>query len=169
MMNSEYLVSRIEKTFDELHVILIPVGGCGSIKHWTNYSIISKLGKPFFIFLDSDKLSETEDSPNMEKLIDYGYSTDSCAVTRKREIECYIPCSYFQNLTPPIILNYGDWDDVKSICKTHVDAGRLGGKNVCERHFDKLSFSELRATFCPDGNDANDEFLSIYNKLVAKI
>lgn len=160
---------KIEKTFDELNVILIPVGGCGSIKHWTNYSIISKLGKPFFIFLDSDKQSETEVSPNMENLIEYGYSTDSCAVSRKREIECYIPCSYFQNLTPPITLNYGDWDDVKTICKNHVNAGRLGGKNVCERHFDKLSFSELRTTFCPDGNDVNDEFLTIYNKLLSKI
>lgn len=162
-------MGKIDKTFDDLGVIIIPVGGCGSIKHWTNYSIITKLGKPFFIFLDSDKKSETDDSKNLKSLQKYGYSMNDCAVSKKREIECYIPCTYFQTLVPPISIRYGDWEDVKELCNQHPNRDQLGRVHVCERHFKHLSFDQLRSTFCPDGNDANDEFLSIYNKLVAKI
>lgn len=46
----------IEKTFDELGVLLIPVGGCGAIKHWADLQIIRKMHKPYYILLDSDKL-----------------------------------------------------------------------------------------------------------------
>lgn len=160
---------KIERTFDEHGILIIPVGGCGSIKHWTNYSIITKLGKPFFIFLDSDKKSETDDSKTLKSLKKYGYSMNDCAVSKKREIECYIPCSYFQTLIPPISISYGDWDDVKELCNRHQNRDQLGRIHVCEKHFRNLSYDQLRSTFCPDGNDANDEFLSIYNKLVAKI
>lgn len=160
---------KIENTFDELGILVIPIGGCGSIKHWTNYNTIRKLGKPFYIYLDSDKTSENEDSPNLIKLREYGYGEDDCSVSRKREIECYIPDSYFQSLNPPINIHYGDWDDVKSICKNHENTVTLGGKYVCKKHFGNLTFDQLRLTFCPDNNDENDEFLFIYNKLLAKI
>lgn len=164
---SEYKKNnKIKHDFDELSVVLIPVGGCGSIKHWTNYNTITKLGKPYFIYLDSDKESSDMDSPNLTKLKKYGYTKTNCAVSRKREIENYIPISYYTTLTPPINdISYGDWDDVKNICKNHTEAGRLGGKGVCERHFPKLTYSQLRETFCPDNNDENDEFLFIYNKI----
>lgn len=168
---SEYKENhKIEQDFDELKVVLIPVGGCGSIKHWTNYSTIIKLGKPYFIYLDSDKESFEMDSPNLAKLMGYGYTEENCAVSRKREIENYIPDSYYKTLTPPINdISYGDWDDVKKICKNHIEAGRLGGKGVCEKHFSKLTYDQLRQTFCPDNVDENDEFLFIYNKIKEQI
>lgn len=161
---------KIEHDFDELNVVLIPVGGCGSIKHWTNFHTITKLGKPYFIYLDSDKESSDMDSPNLTKLIEYGYTELNCAVSRKREIENYIPDSYYKTLTPPINdISYGDWDDVKYICKNHREAGRLGGKGICERHFKNLTYDQLRQTFCPDNKDENDEFLFIYNKIKGMI
>lgn len=161
---------KVEKDFEELGVLLIPVGGCGSIKHWANYNVITKLNKPYFVLLDSDKTSANEDSPNMKELLSYGYDAKSCQVTRKREIECYIPDTYFSQLPKPINdLHYGDWDDVKGLCKQHPEARRLGGKNVCERHFCHLTYDMLRLTFCPTGNDADDEFLEIYHKICDKI
>lgn len=161
---------KIDKDFKDLEVLLIPIGGCNSIKHWTNYNVIKRLNKPYFILLDSDKTTENEDSPNMQKLRSYGYDADSCQVTRKREIECYIPETYFTQLPSPITdLHYGDWDDVKNICKQHPQAGLLGGAKVCERHFCKLTYDMLRTTFCPTDNDADDEFLEIYNKICSKI
>ena len=153
----------IDSTFEELGVHIIPIGGCGAIKNWTNLQIINKLGKPFYIMLDSDKENEIMDSPNLAKLKEYGYDDSNCGVTKMREIECYIHPEYFHNLTPPIEIEYGEWDDVKKICGEHPMSGRLGGKGVCDRHFLKLTFSLLRRTFCPDGE--HDEFLDIYHKI----
>lgn len=159
----------IDKDFDDCKVVVIPVGGCSSIQHWTNYDIIKKLGKPYFILLDSDKKNIEDISSNLIKLYDLGYYTDQCGVTRKREIECYIPDSYFARLNPPISLQYGDWDDVKKLCQEHADTIRLGGKKVCDKHFCNLTYKELKSTFCPSGNDAEDEFLEIYNKILAQL
>lgn len=161
--------NMVDKTFEEAGVLVIPVGGCGAIKHWNNLKIIQKLQKPYYIFLDSDKTSEDAESKTLEQLLNLGYKKDECGVTRKREIECYIPSSYFQTLVPPIEIAYGDWDDVQKMCSIHAQAGCLGGKHVCERHFTNLSFEQLRATFCPDGKNANDEFLNIYHNVVSKI
>ena len=153
----------IDSTFEELGVHVMPIGGCDAIKHWINLQIINKLGKPFYIMLDSDKTREVMDSPNLIKLRKLGYNDSNCGVTKKREIESYIHPDYFRNLTPPIEIEYGEWDDVKKICGEHPMSGRLGGKGVCDRHFLKLTFPLLRKSFCPDGE--HDEFLDIYHKI----
>lgn len=157
---------KIKNTFLDLGVTLIPVGGCGAIKHWENFQIIQKLEKPYFILLDSDKESEGMESPNWRKLNEMHYPMENCCVTKKREIECYIPSSYLNSLGNAFSdISYGDWDDVKAICARHSQNGILGGKHVCERHFNRLSFEQLRATFCPSGDDEYDEFLDIYHRI----
>lgn len=161
--------NKVDNTFEELGVMMIPIGGCDAIKHWVNFEIIKKLNKPFFILLDSDKESEEMESPNIIKLQALGYSVDNYCVLKKRQIECYIPYSYFNNFDDPIVITYGDWDNVKKLCGQHQDNGRLGGKGVCDRHFSHLTFNHLRFSFCPDENDANDEFLDIFNKVTSKI
>ncbi len=159
----------IDKTFDELGVVFVPVGGCGSIKHWVNFDVIRNLGKPYFLILDSDKENENDKSKNLISLEKLGYDLNSSHLTRKREIECYIHPSYFQTLSSPIEISYGDYDDVKKKCKEHHFSGYLGGGNVCERHFCHLTFEQLRLTFCPSGNDDDDEFLEIYNSILRKL
>ena len=153
----------IEKTFDELGVLLIPVGGCGAIKHWADLQIIRKMHKPYYILLDSDKLNNDMDSPNLLRLRELGYDETNSSVTQKREIECYIHPDYFKTLNPPIEIEYGDWDDVKTICKNHESCIQLGGSKVCAKHFQNLIYEDLRKTFCPDGE--HDEFLDIYHKI----
>lgn len=155
---------KIDKTLEQIGVLLVCIGGCDSLKHWTSLNIIKKLNKPFFILLDSDKKGPDDISPNLKKMKDLGYTSDNCQVTRKREIENYIPSSYFSSLQEPITISYSDWDDVKDICKRHAESIRLGGKKVCDKHFTNLSYPQLRSTLCPN-NDDNDEFLEIYEKL----
>ena len=153
----------IDSTFEELGVHVMPIGGCDAIKHWTNLQIINKLDKPFYIMLDSDKTKEVMDSPNLIKLRKLNYNDSNCGVTKKREIESYIHPDYFRNLTPPIEIEYGDWDDVETICKNHESCIKLGGSKVCAKHFHNLIYEDLRKTFCPDGE--HDEFLDIYHKI----
>lgn len=73
--------NMVDKTFEEAGVLVIPVGGCGAIKHWNNLKIIQKLQKPYYIFLDSDKTSEDAESKTLEQLLNLGY--------KKRRMWCY--------------------------------------------------------------------------------
>lgn len=170
-LSEEYKVAgKIDKSFEDLRVTIIPVGGCSSIIHWRNFQIIQKLGKPYVILLDSDKENAEMESPNLNKLVKLGYSPTDCFVTKKREIENYIPASYLSHINANCNnIAYGDWDDVKKICKNHHENIVLGGKKVCEYHFKNLTFEQLRSTFCPNGNDNDDEFLIIYNAIKQRI
>ena len=66
------------------------------------------------ILFNSDKKSKDDASPNEANLKNLGLNEDQYILTRKREIENYIPCSYFTDKYPHLKISYGDWDDVKN-------------------------------------------------------
>ncbi|TYZ37416.1 ATP-dependent nuclease [Vibrio alginolyticus] len=153
----------IEQNFTELGVVTIPVGGCGSIKHWVTLDLLQTLNKPFFIFLDSDKTAENEVSPNAEKLTEYGFvEGENFMVSKKREIENYMASGGIERLVPGAGLAFTDWCDVKALSKANELAGALGGKKIANKLFASLTFEELRSTFF-DGEV--DEFLEIHTKV----
>lgn len=157
----------IEHTFDELGILPVPVGGCDSIKHWVTLDLLKSIDKPFFIFLDSDKISEDAESLNKKKLIEFGFEYgEDFVVSKKRELENYIPHAALTRIVEGFDITYGNWEDVKQICKRSCFSGQLGGKNVASRHFTKLIFEELRSTFF-DGTE--DEFICVYDKLRTKL
>lgn len=150
--------------FENLGIIPIPVGGCGSIKHWVSLDLLRTLNKPFYIYLDSDKESEQEISPNSKKLTEYGFiEGENFSVTRKREIENYMHPQALERLAPGCGISFTDWCDVKGKAKENDMRVALGGKKIANKHFESLSFEELLSTFNPTGND--DEFVNLYNKL----
>lgn len=147
----------IERTFDELSINVIPIGGCGGIKHWVNLDLFTKLGKPFFIFLDSDKVSPTSISPNDTYLTNYGLNKGIHFTTsNRRELENYIATTALTRLIPGSNYTYGEYDDVKKIVN----------KKVSEKYYCKQTFDELRMTWF-DGTD--DEFLNLYNTIISKL
>ena len=142
----------------------MPVGGCGSIKHWVSLDLLQTLNKPYYIYLDSDKESIEDQSKNSKLLVEYGFiEGDDFSVSRKREIENYFTAAALERIVPGCELNFTDWCDVKKLAKTSQLSGQLGGKNITSRHFNKLTFEEIQSTFNPTGDD--DEFLEIYSKL----
>ncbi|KAA6343151.1 hypothetical protein EZS27_009156 [termite gut metagenome] len=160
----------IANTFDDLNINIIPIGGCGGVKHWVNLDLFTKLEKPFFIFLDSDKENGGADSPNEQNLISYGLTRNvDFSITKKRLLENYIPPIALQRLVPNSVITYSDFDHAKNFCKFYPDdaiKGRLGGASVVEHHYCHLTFDDLRLTWY-DG--ATDEFLELYNKITAKL
>ncbi len=160
----------IENTFDDLNINIIPIGGCGGIKHWVNLDLFTKLEKPFFILLDSDKDSADEVSVNETNLINYGLTNNvDFVITKKRLLENYIHPTALQRLVPGCTVTYNDFDHAKNICKAYPDSvirGRLGGSKVAERHYCNLTFDELRLTWF-DGTE--DEFLNLYEKILDKL
>ena len=160
----------IEHTFDELSVNIIPIGGCGGVKHWVNLDLFTKLEKPFFIFLDSDKDSADEISPNQTNLENYGLTDNQdFKITKKRLLENYIPPAAIERLVPAATIAYGDFDHAKNICKSYPDSivrASIGGSKVAEKHYCSLTFEELRQTWF-DGT--NDEFLDLYEIIKSKL
>lgn len=75
----------IQHTFEELSINIIPIGGCGGVKHWVNLDLFTKLNKPFFIFLDSDKENATAVSPNETHLVNYGLTLGTHFTYTKKE------------------------------------------------------------------------------------
>ena len=161
--------SKITNTFDDLNIPIIPIGGCGSIKHWINLDLFTKIGKSFFIFLDSDKKDATAVSKNTTTLLGYGLTKGTdFLVTKKREIENYIHKDALMRIVSGTTFTYADFEDVKTICGQYPDAnlrGKIGGKGVTERHYNNLTFDDLRKTWF-DGT--SDEFIELYNIVISK-
>ena len=123
------------------------------------------MNKPFFIFLDSDKTSEDEASPNAEKLAEYGFvEGENFTVSKKREIENYMSSAGIERLVPGANLVFTDWCDVKALSKSNGLAGALGGKKIANKLFSSLTFEELRETFF---NGEVDEFVELHMKVSA--
>lgn len=160
----------IDSTFDELSINIIPIGGCGGVKHWVNLDLFTKLEKPFYIFLDSDKETEDATSTNEANLIEYGLSLGvDFSITKKRLLENYMHPTALKRLVPMSEITFTDFCHAKNLCGSYPDdavRGRLGGKKVAEHHYCNLTFDELRLTWCV--NDC-DEFIELYEKIKSKI
>jgi predicted ATP-dependent endonuclease of OLD family len=160
----------ISQTFKELSINIIPIGGCGGVKHWVNLDLFTKLEKPFFIFLDSDKDNAAAVSPNETNLVDYGLTNGTdFAISQKRLLENYIHPTALERLVPGSLITYTDFDHAKNFCKNYPDSGisgHLGGSKVAEHHYCSLTFDELRMTWF-DGT--NDEFINLYTTIIAKL
>ncbi len=160
----------ITHTFEELNINIIPIGGCGGVKHWVNLDLFTKLEKPFYIYLDSDKENVDSISPNEVNLVAYGLTLGvDFSVTKKRLLENYIHPSALERLVPNSTITYLDFDHAKNFCKDYPDSvirRQLGGGKVAERHYCNLTFQDLRLTWF-DGT--NDEFLDLYNIIKEKL
>src|SRR5436190_3765166 len=160
----------ISHTFEELNINIIPIGGCGGIKHWVNLDLFSKLEKPFFIFLDSDKEDAAAISINETNLTEYGLTLGTdFLVTKKRQLENYIHPTALVRLVPDAVITYADFDHAKNFCKDYPDSairGQLGGSKVVHRHYCNLTLDELRMTWLVG---VDDEFINLYNIIVAKL
>jgi len=162
--------NQIEQTFDELGIAIIPIGSCGAVKHWVNLDLFTQLEKPYFIFLDSDKSTADEVSKNVTALNNYGLTlNDDYKISKKRNLENYIHPTALERIVPGTTFTYGDFEHAKNICGQYPDSGlraSIGGFDVVERHYQKLTFADLQLTWRV-GND--DEFLELYNTINAKL
>lgn len=166
---------KIPATFSDLDIALVPIGGCDSIQHWVALDLMRTLQKPYFVWLDSDRTSEGGPSKPRETLLNATFSDGVTTmregldflVARKRDIENYLPCAFLNAQVPGAMLTYGDFDDVKELCKRNPLNARLGGGKVANRMFPRMALADIEAGFkMPDGSD---EFLILYEAVKAKL
>lgn len=117
-------------------VEILSAGGCGNVAFWVQKTTLESLGLPFFVFLDSDRLSATSTQTKNEKLVaDIIASGKKAATTRKREIENYIDPTHTNSAT------YGDFDDAKKIIAV-TDTLKPG--KVLETHWPKMTAVQIK-------------------------
>jgi len=108
LKNAGYL----SHTFEEKRFAIVPIGGCGNLKHWRTLKIAEQFNIPWCILLDSDR-GTSEEIINSTAIQQLRQSGIKAYVTRKREPENYIHCDCL-NLQPGSV-TYSDTDDAKHI------------------------------------------------------
>lgn len=104
-------VGEITGNLFELKVEVLPVGGCGGVKDWILDNRHSVLGLDTFVFLDSDRVNQSDPPTSNETFVtslNQNGNVKKAFYTKKREIENYIDNS----LTS---CSVGDYDDAKTI------------------------------------------------------
>lgn len=128
----------ISNTLDEKNIAIVPIGGCGNLKHWRTKKIAEQFHIPWAILLDSDKGS-AEEELNKAQITNLKKEGIKAYVTRKREPENYIDieCIRERNITT----KFSDTDDVKKIIK---DSIRMSENDILEKLWVKMSISQIR-------------------------
>lgn len=80
---------HLTHTFKDKRIALVPIGGCGNLKHWRTLGLAEQFEIPYCVMLDSDKGTnkEQKSADSIQELQQTGIKA---YVTRKREPENYL-------------------------------------------------------------------------------
>ncbi len=111
---------HVDASLEEVGIVPILIGGCGSVKHWVTLNLADDLGLPWCVLLDSDTGGSPEQVASIAKRKqEVEAQGRSCYLTRKREIENYLcPDMIFSNTG--VLVNFTDTCDAKKIIGTAV-------------------------------------------------
>ncbi len=103
----------IDATFEDRRFAVVPIGGCGNIKHWRTLQLASQFGVPYCVLLDSD-CGTGEEPENRRKNAELQANGIKAYLTRRREPENYI---HFDCLDLPAgsTFSFCETDDAKAI------------------------------------------------------
>lgn len=101
----------LEVTLEQLRIAIVPIGGCGNIKHWRTLQLASQFGIPYCVLLDSD-CGTSEEATNEQKITSLQNDGIKAYLTRKREPENYIHIDCL-DLPHGSTFSFTDTDDAK--------------------------------------------------------
>lgn len=128
----------LQHTFEEKRFALVPIGGCGNIKHWRTLKLAEQFNIPWCILLDSDK-GTAEENLNQTAVEQLRQSGIKAYVTRKREPENYI---HFDCLHLPVgAITYNDTSDAKQIISQATSTKK---ENVLEAFWSRMTVDQIR-------------------------
>lgn len=129
----------ISSDFEDNRFAIIPVGGCGNIKHWQAENLVSQFGIPYCVLLDSDCGTPQADK-NIRTLRTLEAKGVKAYLTRKREPENYIH-SECLNCFCGSVISFNDTDDAKVLIAEHT---RIKKDCVLERLWPNMTCEQIR-------------------------
>lgn len=129
----------IPHTFEEKRIAVVPIGGCGNIKHWRTLQLANQFNIPYCVLLDSD-LGTAENQQNINKISALRNDGIKAYITRKREPENYIHLSCLQ-LPEGSTFTFSDIDDAKELISREKGTRKT---NVLEDYWVLMSCDQIR-------------------------
>lgn len=146
---------HLNSNFEDVGVVPILIGGCGSVKHWVTLNLANDLGLPWCVFLDSDIGGD----PNQVKSINkrkHEVESQGRAFysTRKREIENYL-CPSLILAEAGIIVTFTDTCDAKKIIGSKVG---IKPDDVIDKYWPRMTAEQIiqRSLYREGGNEKSE-------------
>ncbi|MGJ4790084.1 AAA family ATPase [Leptospira koniambonensis] len=153
----------IQKTLSELGIHILPVGGCGNLKHWVNKRIIENMGLKWGALFDSDLGDQFQNEQNISKMQEIVQEGRPGFLTKRREPENYIHPEIIKSEFN-IELTFTETDDAKKIIGRSI---RRNPNDVLELLWQKMSFKQLQTVSSFEtGRDEFLEWLKAFDTLV---
>jgi len=126
-------------TFEDKRFAIVPIGGCGNIKHWRTMQLADQFNIPFCVLLDSDK-GTNEEAQNQQKLADLHNDGVKAYLTRRREPENYIHLDCL-DLPEGSTFSFNDTDDAKVLIGQEKGTRQ---SNVLENYWVLMNAEQIR-------------------------
>ena len=149
----------ISHTFEDKRFALVPIGGCGNLKHWRTMQLAQQFDIPYCILLDSDK-GTIEEQQNLDRIAEMRADGIKAYTTRKREPENYIHLDCLA-LPDDSEFSFTDICDAKTLIGTEKGTRK---SNVLENYWVLMTAERIREmeSYSDDGIEKY-EFTEMFN------
>ncbi len=130
---------HIDNTFEDKRIALVPIGGCGNLKHWATLRLIDQFDIPYCVLLDSDK-GTAEEQKNIDQTAELRNSGIKAYTTRRREPENYIHLDCL-NLPAGSTFNINDTCDAKVLIANEKSTKKT---LILETYWTQMSVQQIR-------------------------
>jgi predicted ATP-dependent endonuclease of OLD family len=156
---------HLESNFEDVGIVPILVGGCGSVKHWVTLNLADDLGLPWCVFLDSDIGGDPAQVKSIKKrqqeVEGKGRTFYS---TRKREIENYL-CPDMLLTEAGLHVEFTDTCDAKKIIGNAVG---MKPDDVIDKFWPRMTAEQIiMRSLYRDGETDKSELKELVARMVA--
>lgn len=138
--NTLKVAGQLASSLEDLGIVPILIGGCGSVKHWVTLNLADDLGLPWCVFLDSDIGGTAEQMAAIAKRKgEVEARGRSFYSTRKREIENYL-CPDLIEAQLGVRVVFSDTCDAKKLIGS---AARINPNDVIDRFWPLMSADQI--------------------------
>lgn len=156
---------HLESNLEDVGIVPILIGGCGSVKHWVTLNLANDLGLPWCVFLDSDIGGDACQVKSIQKRQrEVEAQGRSFYSTRKREIENYLcPDLIFSETGHRVA--FTDTCDAKKIIGNAVG---MKPDDVIDKFWPRMTADQiLQRSLFQDNETEKSELKELLSRLLA--
>lgn len=154
-------------SLEDVGIVPIPIGGCGSVKHWVTLNLADDLGVPWCVFLDSDVGGDASTVRGIQKRKQEVEARGRpFYATRKREIENYLCPDMIQEETRVVVV-FTDTCDAKKIIGSALN---VKPDDVIDKFWPRMTAEKMiQRSLYVDGGNERSELKDLIEKLLSLV